>query len=191
MAPPSIMHLRSELDGTKAPPAVNPRPSVSVGTPRVPKRRSAQLVAGILVALAMLCSSCIIWGTNQLGVSVGHGIYVHIYQRPTDQIQVLRTFLGSNRATLQFLEDRIIFSDGVRGLIQRAGYRVADFDYFFDPHTAQVNDFGQALTNVRNTSRCLVMHRNPANYLPGADRHNWTYRSAGGDCRVGRDFPLG
>lgn len=131
------------------------------------------------------------FGGEVVGVSVGHGIYVHIYQRPTDQIQVLRTFLGSNRATLQFLEDRIIFSDGVRGLIQRAGYRVADFDYFFDPHTAQVNDFGQALTNVRNTSRCLVMHRNPANYLPGADRHNWTYRSAGGDCRVGRDFPLG
>lgn len=55
--------------------------------------------------------------------------------------------------------------------------RAADISYFFDDE--QWRDFNESLNSVRCRQRCLTLSRNPFNYVPGADRRNWTYRDKG------------
>ena len=122
------------------------------------RRRVGAIFAGI--ALLISASSCIIWSTDQLGVSAGVGLYVYIYKVPTDDIEALHIWKQTDAKTLAFMDKQIVFSDGVKGLILNAGYHAADIDYFFDQENA--DDFGESLDQVRNTSKCLLMHRNPA-----------------------------
>ena len=62
----------------------------------------------------------------------------------------------------------------MKGLILNAGDHAADIDYFFDQENA--DDFRESLDQVRNTSKCLLMHRNPLAIF--GDRHSWTEGSS-------------
>lgn len=146
-------------------------------------------LAVLFASLSLATTSCILWSTKQIGVSVGKGLYVRIYQKATDQVEFLYQFHGRDAArVLREMRTRVHFEDDLRGKIAAAGYGLFDVKYFFDP--VQVNDFREALGRVRGTNKCLMMHRNPVNYLPGADRHNWTTSTPPGECRVGQPFPI-
>lgn len=146
--------------------------------------------AALAVTASLLLSSCMLWGTDQLGVSAGKGLYVRLYQVPTDQVQFLYVHRGRDAAAvLREMQKRVVFSDSIKDKIARLGYAIFDLDYFFDRTNAP--DFKEALgRTMSNPTWCLMMHRNPLNYLPGADRHNWTVSVPPGECKVGKPFPI-
>ncbi len=140
---------------------------------------------GPVAVLVLLASGCILWGTNQLGISAGNGVYAYLYQRPTDQVQGLYNLIGSDEETLLFMREQVVFSNDVVGRIELYGYYASDFDYFFDP--SQVGDFRESRLQVKNTDKCLLLHRNPGAIW--GDRHNWTEASGTNpDCRVGLNW---
>lgn len=144
----------------------------------------------VALAASLLLSSCMLWGTDQLGVSAGKGLYVRIYQAPTDQIAFLYVYRNRDAAAvLREMEQRVVFSDDIVERIASYGYVLFDIEYFFD--RTNVPDFKEALgRTMSNPTWCLMMHRNPFNYLPGADRHNWTVSVPPGECKRGKPFPI-
>lgn len=163
---------------------VKPARDGTTGRRRSVVRRRLGSVA-LVAALLIVTSGCNVVQNRHYGVSFGAGnpvsYYARIFQKPTWQIVVWNDapvtngmFCGGDElCTLRMLRGRVQFN--------AIGTWLADIDTFF--RDGEVNDFGGALDQVRGNNKCLMLHRNPGNFL--GDRHNWTQSDPGGDCKLG------
>ena len=136
-------------------------------------RRLRRLTA--VLACSTLLAGCNAYANDHFGFSFGWGWYGHHFQVPTDNIVALDDGLpGGTLETVRWIRRNVNFRD-------IPGDMVLDFSYFFDDVNA--DDLAESIDQVRNTRKCLLMHRNP---LTWGDGHNRTEEDPGGDCEVGR-----
>ena len=124
----------------------------------------------VLLAGTVL-TACTLRESRHYVVQSGWGVYMHIFQRPTDQI-VEGLYVGHCKRSVGCT------SDFLRTTVRIEGWGAAEWYGALGQH----GDFRESLEQLRGNNHCLMLHKDFSADL------NWSESSDSRWCKVGVDF---
>lgn len=142
-------------------------PNASPATPRRAGRFGRLRRLFWLAVAASLLSSCTLSQGSMYSVQSGFGIYMHIFQKPSEAI-VLLHFHACGASI-------VCTSNWLRQNVEVRGWGAAEWR----GGLKEYEDFRGAIHQVKDHGKCIALHKN------GFGTLNWTRSSSSSWCKVG------